>query len=86
MHYIDSSAPACAQADCLKQRRQAVAYAALALKVIPLAKSADDLRTWWNEEQQRRGEYGLTETETQTLIDACKEHIRSLIEARGLLP
>ena len=40
----------------LKQQRQAAAYVVLALKVIPLAKSANDLRIWWNEEQQRRRE------------------------------
>jgi hypothetical protein len=73
-------------AQILKQQRQAAAYVALALKVIPLAKSADDLRTWWNEEQQRRGEYGLTETQTQTLIEACREHVRSLGETRGVRP
>jgi hypothetical protein len=43
-------------AKILKQQRQAVAYVVLALKVILLAKSADNLRIWWNEEQQRRRE------------------------------
>ena len=75
-----------AHAQILKQQRQAATYVALALKVIPLAKSADDLRTWWNDEQRRRGEYGLTETQTQTLIEACKEHVRSLGEPRGVHP
>ena len=70
----------------LKQQRQAAAYVALALKVIPLAKSADDLRIWWNEEQHHRDEYGLTESQIQTLIGACKEHVRSLGETGGVLP
>jgi hypothetical protein len=75
-----------AHAQILKQQRQAAAYVALALKVIPLAKSADDLRTWWNDEQRRRGEYGLTETQTQTLIEACREHVHSLGQTREVHP
>ena len=70
----------------LKQQRQAAAYVVLALKVIPLAKSADDLRIWWNEEQQRRREYGLSETQTQTLIEACRKHVDSLGETRRVCP
>ncbi|MCK1605337.1 hypothetical protein IVB02_29030, partial [Bradyrhizobium sp. 166] len=54
--------------------------------VIPLAKSADDLRTWWNEEQQHRGEYGLTEAQADILIGACREHVRRLGETRGVQP
>ncbi|MCK1431065.1 hypothetical protein [Bradyrhizobium sp. 87] len=69
-----------------KQQLQAAAYVAMALPVIPLAKSADDLRTWWNEEQQHRGEYGLTEAQADILIEACKEHVRSLGETRGVQP
>jgi hypothetical protein len=69
-----------------KRERQAAAYVALALNVIPLAKSADDLRTWWNDEQRRRDEYGLTESQTQTLIEACREYVRSLGETRGVHP
>ena len=72
-----------AHAQILKQHRQAAAYVALALNVIPLAKGVDDLRTWWNDEQRRRDEYGLTETQTQTLIEACSEHVRSVGETRG---
>jgi hypothetical protein len=70
----------------LKKQRQAVAYVSLALNVMPLAESADDLRTWWNDEQRRRDEYGLTESQTQTLIEACREHVRSLGETRGVHP
>lgn len=74
-------------AHILKQQRQAAAYVAFALKVIPLAKSADDLRTWWNEQQQqRRSEYGLTEAQASILIAACGEHIRSLSETRWVRP
>jgi len=69
-----------------KQQRQAAAYVGLALKVIRFAESADDLRIWWNEEQHRRDEYGLTETQSQALIEACKEHVRKLGEARGVHP
>jgi hypothetical protein len=65
-------------AEILKQQRQAAAYVTLALIGIPLARSADDLRAWWNEEQRRRAEYGLTDAQTQSLIEACREHIRSL--------
>ena len=69
----------------LKQQRQAAAYVTMALKVaIPLANSADDLRAWWNEEQRRRAEYGLTDAQTQILIEACREHIRSLGGTRGV--
>lgn len=70
----------------IQQQRQASVYVAMALPVIPLAKNADDLRTWWNEEQQHRDKYGLTETQTETLIEACKEHVRSLGETRGVQP
>ena len=70
----------------LKQQRQAAAYVVLALKVILLAKSADNLRIWWNEEQQRRREYGLSETQTQTLIEACRKHVDSLGETRRVRP
>jgi hypothetical protein len=73
-------------AQSLKQQLQAAAYVAMALPVIPLAKSADDLRTWWNEEQQHRDKYRLTETQTQTLIEACKDHVRSLGGTGGVLP
>ncbi|MCK1709098.1 MULTISPECIES: hypothetical protein [unclassified Bradyrhizobium] len=69
-----------------KQQLQAAAYVAMALPVIPLAKSADDLRAWWNEEQQHRDKYGLTATQTQTLIEACKDHVRSLGETGEVLP
>ena len=65
-------------AQVLKRRRQAAAYVTMALIGIPLARSADDLRAWWNDERRRRAEYGLTEAQTQSLIEACKEHIRSL--------
>jgi hypothetical protein len=66
-------------AQALKRQRQAAAYVTMTLKVaIPLARSADDLRAWWNEEQRVRAEYGLTEAQTQSLIEACREHIRSL--------
>jgi hypothetical protein len=75
-----------AHAQILKQQRQAAAYVALALKVIPLAKSADDLRTWWNDEQRHRDKYGLTATQIQILIQASKEHVRSLGEMRGVRP
>jgi hypothetical protein len=69
----------------LKQQRQAAAYVTMALKVaIPLANSADDLRAWWNEEQRRRAEYGLTDAQTQALIEACGKHVHSLREARGV--
>jgi hypothetical protein len=70
-------------AEILKQQRQAAAYVTLALIGIPLARSADDLRAWWNEEQRRRAEYGLTDAQTQSLIEACREHIRSLGGTRG---
>ncbi|UPK37876.1 hypothetical protein IVB18_11555 [Bradyrhizobium sp. 186] len=73
-------------AQILKQQRQAAAYVALAQKVIPLAKSVDDLRAWRNEEQRRRSEYGLTEAQANILIGACREHIRSLSETRGVRP
>jgi hypothetical protein len=73
-------------AQILKQQRQAAVYVAVALKVIPLAKSADDLRTWWNEEQQHRDEYGLTEAQADILIGACREHVRRLGETRGVQP
>jgi hypothetical protein len=69
-----------------KQQRQATAYVALGLKVIPLAKSTNDLRIWWNDEQRRRDEYGLTETQTQKLIEACREHVCSLGESCGVHP
>ncbi|MCK1294557.1 MULTISPECIES: hypothetical protein [unclassified Bradyrhizobium] len=84
MSVMNPIAPAHTQPS--KQQRQAAAYVAMALPVIPLAKSADDLRTWWNQEQQQRDKYGLTETQTQTLIEACKEHVRSLGETRGVQP
>jgi hypothetical protein len=71
-------------AQILKQQRQTAAYVALALKVIPLAKSADDLRTWWNDEQRRRAAYDLTASQTQALIEACRERVRSLGETLGV--
>jgi hypothetical protein len=61
-------------------RLKARAYFNLALEVIPLAESAADLRPWWDGERRRRDEYGLTETQTEKLIEACKEHMRSLGE------
>ena len=73
-------------AKILKQQRQAVAYVVLALKVIPLAKSADDLGIWLNEEQRRRREYRLSETRTQTLIEARRKHVDSLGEIRRVRP
>ncbi|MCK1589127.1 MULTISPECIES: hypothetical protein [unclassified Bradyrhizobium] len=73
-------------AQILKQQRQAAVYVAVALEVIPLAKSADDLRTWWNEEQQHSGEYDLTEAQADFLIGACREHVRRLGETRGVQP
>lgn len=84
MFVMNTIAPAHSQP--LKPQNQAAAYMALALKVIPLAKSADDLRTWWTEEQRRRSEYGLTEAQAKTLIAACGEHIRGLSETRGVRP
>ena len=61
-------------------RLKARAYYALALEVIPLAQSAADLRAWWDGERKRREDYGLTETQIESLIGACKEHVRSLGE------
>lgn len=61
-------------------RLKARAYVNLALEVIPLAQSAGDLRAWWDGERKRRHEYGLTDSQTETLIEACKEHVRSLGE------
>jgi hypothetical protein len=70
----------------LKQQRQAAAFVVMELKAIPLSKSADDLRIWWNEEQRCRREYGLSETQTQTLIEARREHVDSLGEIRRVRP
>ncbi|MCK1356583.1 MULTISPECIES: hypothetical protein [unclassified Bradyrhizobium] len=84
MSVVNPIAPAHTQPS--KQQRQAAAYVAMALPVIPLAKSADDLRTWWNEEQQHRDKYGLTEAQANILIGACREHVRSLGETRGVQP
>ncbi|SHH03475.1 hypothetical protein [Bradyrhizobium erythrophlei] len=61
-------------------RLKARVYVNLALEVIPLAKSAEDLRAWWDGERKRRDEYGLSESQIQQLIEACKEHLRSLGE------
>jgi hypothetical protein len=61
-------------------RLKARAYTKLALEVIPLAQSADDLRSWWEGERNRRDEYGLTDSQTDQLVEACKEHVRSLGE------
>ena len=60
------------------QQPEAEAYFNLALEVIPLAKSADDLRDWWDQERPRRREYGLSEGQIEDLIAACKEHLQSL--------
>ena len=70
-------------AQILKQQRQAAAYVALGLEIIPFAESADDLRAWWNDERQHRDEYGLTDIQTHTLRQACREHVRSLGQPRG---
>jgi hypothetical protein len=61
-------------------RLKARTYFNLALEVIPLAQSAADLRAWWDGERQRRDEYRLTDTQIENLIEACKEHLRSLGE------
>lgn len=84
MSVMNTIAPAHTQAS--KQQLQAAAYVAMALPVIPLAKSADDLRTWWNDEQQQRDKYGLTEAQANILIEACREHVRSIGETRGVQP
>jgi len=61
-------------------RLKARAYFNLALEVIPLAESGDDLRAWWDGERRRRDEYGLSESQIEQLTEACKERIRSLGE------
>ena len=61
-------------------RLKARVYVNLTLEVIPLAKSAEALRAWWDGERKRRDEYGLTDDQIQQLIEACKERLRSLGE------
>jgi hypothetical protein len=67
-----------------KRERQAAAYVMLALEVIPLAKSAGDLRAWWSDETRRRAQYGLTKAHTQVLVDASRAHVLCLDESRGV--
>lgn len=55
-------------------------YFDMALKVIPLAESADDLRSWWDHERDRRREYELSRDQIDDLVEACKDHVRSLGE------
>jgi hypothetical protein len=59
-------------------KTQAEAYVALALWGIPLSRSASGLRAWWVEQADKREEYGLSEEQTDTLIQACKDHIKTL--------
>jgi hypothetical protein len=59
---------------------QAEAYVAMALWGIKLSRSASGLRAWWAEQAYRHEEYGLSQEQTDTLIQACKDHIKTLDE------
>lgn len=59
-------------------RAKARAYVQLALQVIQLAESADDLRAWWAAESDHRYDYSLTDDQIERLKQACKEHVLRL--------
>ncbi|WP_315729909.1 hypothetical protein [Bradyrhizobium sp. SZCCHNRI2010] len=61
-------------------RVKARAYVQLALQVIPLAESADDLRAWWAAERDHREDYGLTDEQIERLQEACKQRVLALGE------
>jgi hypothetical protein len=61
-------------------KTQAEAYVALALWGIPLSRSANGLRAWWVEQAHRREEYGLSKEQNDLLIQACRDHIKTLGE------
>jgi hypothetical protein len=54
-------------------------YFDLALKVIPLARTAGDLRAWWETERRRREDY-LTTEQIHELVYACRDHVQRLEE------
>ena len=65
------------------QLSQADAYFDLAVKVIGMAISASDLRSWWESERAHRKEYGLSDQQIDDLIHVCKEHVELLEDERS---
>ena len=64
------------------QLSQADAYFDLAVKVIGMAISASDLRSWWESERAHRKEYGLSDQQIDDLIHVCKEHVELLEDGK----
>jgi len=62
----------------LEFETQAEAYVALALWGIKISRSANGLRSWWADEAAHREEYGLSKEQNDILIEACREHIKTL--------
>jgi hypothetical protein len=47
----------------------------LALWGIKLSQGPASLRQWWADERARREEYGLSQDQTDLLIEACREQV-----------
>lgn len=60
--------------------KQADAYFELAPKIIAMATSPRDLRSWWLAEKRHRREYGLSQDQIDRLVKLCAEHVALLEE------
>lgn len=60
---------------------EAETYQVMALKVIEIARSPDELREWWKDEAQHRKDYGLSEEQVATLVQACKVKTEAMLHA-----
>ena len=67
-------------------RTRAEAYVALALWGIKISRSANGLRSWWADEAAHREEYGLSQEQTDLLIETGREHIKTLEENAEEMP
>jgi len=58
---------------------KAAAYMQLALWGISLSEGPpSSLRQWWADERAHREDYGLTEEQIETLIEACRVKVEQL--------
>lgn len=63
----------------MPQPDKAAAYMELALWGISISQGpASSLRQWWADERAHREEYGLSQEQIDTLVEACRVRVEQL--------
>lgn len=61
------------------------AYTRLAIEVVRMNRSPEELRGWWQINAEKRKQYGITKEQEERIIQACKDHLEWLETRAGQL-